>query len=278
MRRVVFLLLMLMPLGAYGQGSIAMAPARFELEMKPGQETTVVVNLDFKADAAEKPVRIVASLNDWSMGKEGEVSFFPAGSRNMSACPWLIYSPGEAVVAPGALHQIRITVSVPENATPGDHLAALIVEQRPENLKFAEGTRQMVVRYRLATVFYIKVGGLTRKGALTDLLAQANENGIVVTPTLRNEGNSMIRPVTELSIYDEAGQRVANIPPTEDLPVLANSELAQPRLLDSSLAVGKYTLKYRVDFQDGRPVTEGVTDLVITPQIAKVLGSRKKTN
>ena len=54
----------------------------------------------------------------------------------------------------------------------------------------------MVVRYRLATVFYIKVGGLTRKGNFTDLLAQANVNGIVVTPTFRNEGNSVIRPVT----------------------------------------------------------------------------------
>jgi hypothetical protein len=269
MRNLFFFLLMLIPLGAFGQGSIAMAPARFELEMKPGQETTVVVNLDFKAGVAEKPVRIVATLNDWTMGREGEVSFFPAASRENSACPWLIYSPGEAVVAPGVLHQIRVTVSVPENATPGDHLAALIVEQRPENLKLAEGTRQMVVRYRLATVFYIKVGGLTRKGNFTDLLAKASENGIVVTPTFKNEGNSVIRPVTELSIYDEAGQNVAHIPPTEDLPVLANSELAKPRLLDRAFATGKYTVKYRVDFQDGHAATEGVTDLVVTPEIAK---------
>jgi hypothetical protein len=269
---------MLLPLGAYGQGSIAMAPARFELEMKPGQEQTVVVDLDFKAAASEKPVRIVATLNDWTMGKEGEVSFFPAGSRENSACPWLIYSPGEAVVAPGVLHQIRVTVSVPDNATPGDHLAALIVEQRPENLKLAEGTRAMVVRYRLASVFYIKVGGLTHKGNLTDLLARANENGIVVTPTFKNEGNSVIRPLTQVSIYDEAGQKVADVPQTENLPVLANSELAQPRLLESFLTVGKYTLKYRVDFQDGRPATEGVTDLVVTPQIAKAMSSHKKVD
>src|SRR5919106_7067734 len=55
---------------------ISLAPARFELEMQPGSETTVVVNLDYHSNAENsQPVRIVASLNDWTIDREGQVSF-----------------------------------------------------------------------------------------------------------------------------------------------------------------------------------------------------------
>ncbi len=55
---------------------ISLAPARIELEMRPGTEATVVVDLDYHAPAANaQPVRIVASLNDWTINRNGEVEF-----------------------------------------------------------------------------------------------------------------------------------------------------------------------------------------------------------
>ncbi len=250
---------------------MSLAPARFELEMKPGTETTVVVNLDFKAGTGSKePVRIVASLNDWTLTRDGRVEYFRANSQPRSASPWMIYSPGEASVTPGTVHQIRVTIAVPENATPGDHLAALIVEQRPDQLKFETNTRQMIVRYRMASVFYIKVPGLTRKGSIEDLHAASTPDGIVVTPTLKNDGNSVIRPVAEVKVLDADGKLVADLPESEVLPVLAASTIDQPLVLARSLSPGSYTVKYRVDFKDGSRSTEGVTELVVrTPaQIA----------
>ena len=118
---------------------ISLAPARLELEMQPGQETTVVINLDYHsiADNAQ-PVRIVASLNDWTIDRNGQVQFERANTLPNSASSWLIYSPAETTVIPGNLHAIRVTVSVPKDATPGDHLSALIVEQRPDNIKLLD--------------------------------------------------------------------------------------------------------------------------------------------
>src|ERR1044071_3255709 len=55
---------------------ISLAPARLELEMQPGSETTVVVNLDYHSMGANpQPVRIVASLNDWNIDRDGQVHF-----------------------------------------------------------------------------------------------------------------------------------------------------------------------------------------------------------
>jgi len=244
---------------------ISLAPARIELEMQPGQETTVVVNLDYHSTADKaQPVRIVASLNDWTIDRDGQVQFARANTMPNSASSWLIYSPAETTVIPGNLHAIRVTVSVPKGATPGDHLSALIVEQRPDNIKLLdENRRQMVIRYRMAAVFYIKVPQLRRQGSLESLRAEATADEVVVTPLLKNSGNSVIRPLTSLKVTDSAGVAVAELAPKESLPVLGGAELLQPLVLETRLAPGTYTVKYRVDFQDGSRPTEGVTELVI---------------
>src|SRR4030095_6123178 len=135
--------------------------------MQPGSEMTVVVNLDYHSTGEDsQPVRIVASLNDWTIDRNGEVQFSRANTLPNSASPWLIYSPAETTVTPGNLHAIRVTITVPKDATPGDHLSALIVEQRPDNIKLNENRRQVVIRYRMAAVFYIKVPQLHRRGSL----------------------------------------------------------------------------------------------------------------
>jgi len=244
---------------------ISLAPARLELEMQPGQETTVVVNLDYHSTTENsQPVRIVASLNDWTIDRNGQVQFERANTLPNSASSWLIYSPAETTVIPGNLHAIRVTVSVPKDATPGDHLTALIVEQRPDNIKLLnENRRQMVIRYRMGAVFYIKVPQLRRQGSLESLRAEATADQVVVTPLLKNAGNSVIRPLTSLKVTDSSGVSVAELPQKESLPVLGGAELLQPLVLETHLAPGTYTVKYRVDFQDGSRPTEGITEVVI---------------
>jgi hypothetical protein len=243
---------------------ISLAPARFELEMGPGSETTVVVNLDYHSTAENsQPVRIVASLNDWTIDRDGQVQFEKANTLPNSASSWLIYSPAETTVVPGNLHAIRVTITVPKDATPGDHLSALIIEQRPDNLKFTEDRRQMVIRYRMAAVFYIKVPQLRRQGSLESLRAEAKEGQVIVTPFLKNAGNSVIRPLTSLRVTDSSGLSVVEVPQRESLPLLGGAELAQPFVVETRLAPGTYNVKYRVDFQDGSRPTEGITELVI---------------
>jgi hypothetical protein len=243
---------------------ISLAPARFELEMPPGSETTVVVNLDYHSTTeSSQPVRIVASLNDWTIDRDGQVQFAKAGTLPGSASSWLIYSPAETTVIPGHLHAIRVTISVPKDATPGDHLSALVIEQRPDNIKVNENLRQMVIRYRMAAVFYIKVPQLRRQGSLESLRAEVKDDQVVVTPLLKNAGNSVVRPLTSLKVTNTSGISVAELPQRESLPLLGGAELIQPLVVETRLAPGTYNVRYRVDFQDGSRPTEGITELVI---------------
>ena len=165
------------------------------------------------------------------------------------------------MVIPGNLHAIRVTISVPKDVTPGDHLTSLVIEQRADNIKLNENRRQVVLRYRMAAVFYIKVPQLRRVGSLESLRAEATANEVTVT-RCQNGGNSVIRPLTSLKIMDSSGVAVAELPQKESLPLLGGSELAQPVVVEARLAPGTYNVKYRVDFQDGNRPTEGITELV----------------
>lgn len=256
---------------------ISLAPARLELEMQPGSETTVVINLDYHSTDHTQPVRIVASLNDWTIDRDGQVQFEKANTLPNSASPWLIYSPAETTVIPGNLHAIRVTVSVPKDATPGDHLSALIIEQRPDNIKLNENRRQMVIRYRMAAVFYIKVPQLRRQGSLESLRAEAKGDQVIVTPLLKNAGNSVVRPLTSLKVMNSAGTAVAELPQKESLPLLGGAELMQPLVLETRLAPGTYNVKYRVDFQDGSRPTEGITELVVPQSQPALNGSATRS-
>lgn len=250
---------------------ISLAPARFELEMKPGSETTVVVNLDYRSlTGTAQPTRIAVSLADWNITRDGRVEFFKANTRPDSASSWIIYSPGETTAMPGVVHPIRVTISVPPDATPGDHLAALIVEQRPDTIKYTRSEREMIVRYRMASVFYIKVGQLTKKGSFENLYAEFSDKGVRITPTLKNTGNSVIRPNASVRILDETGNVVADVSDVKSLPVLAGSEVSQVMRVESPLKPGNYIVKYRIDFEDGTNATEGVTDLVIKPAAPQI--------
>jgi len=257
---------------------ISLAPARFELEMQPGSETTVVVSLDYHTTADNsQPVRIVASLNDWTIDRDGQVRFEKANTLPNSASSWLIHSPAETLVVPGNLHAIRVTITVPKDATPGDHLTSLIVEQRADTLKLNENRRQVVIRYRMAAVFYIKVPQLRRQGSLESLRAESTGNQVTVTPLLKNGGNSVVRPLTSVKITDANGVAVAELPQKESLPLLGGAELIEPVVIEKSLAPGTYNVKYRVDFQDGNRPTEGITELVIKEtRVAAVMSDTNK--
>jgi hypothetical protein len=248
---------------------ITISPSRNELVMMPGSVKTVVVKLIYTAVSGKaEPTRVFAYPGDWSLSRDGKMGFYKPGTIANSACAWLTYSPIEETIMPGNTHAIRVTISVPADAKPGDHLAVLFVEPRGDNLKAAQNQKQVRMKFRLASIFYIMVPDLTRKPSLENLKAEAGEKAVVVTPTFKNQGNSHVRPVCSIKVVDQAGVIVAEMSNVELLPVLALSEIDIPVTVDASLAEGVYQVRCRVDFGYGE-VTEGQTDLIIRSKPGK---------
>lgn len=279
------LLLLSAPVMSLGQGhsspqldDITISPSRLEMVMPPGTERTVTVKLIYTSVSGQAPpARIRAYVGDWDMTREGEVTFHKAGTLPNSASPWIIHTPGEMTVQPGNAHVIRVTVSVPKDATPGDHLAVLFVEPRQEDLKLLGNTKQVQVKFRMGAIFYVMVPGLSQKPALENLRAEIGQKGILITPKLTNQGNSHARPLHSVQVSDQAGAVVAELTDVESLPVLAGKELEAPILIEKSLPEGTYSVRYRVRLVEHEPVTEGVTDLIVRKEIAQKKEPETKT-
>ena len=63
------------------------------------------------------------------------------------------------------------------------------------------------------------------------------------------------------------------MPDIEPLPVLAGAESKQALRIDTDLPHGTYSVKYRVDFQDGGKAIEGVTDVIVAAPVPKIASS-----
>jgi hypothetical protein len=252
---------------------VAITPSRHELIMAPGTERTVVVDVIYTSESGKSaPARLIAYLNDWSIDKSGSMQFYTAGANPDSATSWIIHSPVELSIVPGSVTAIRVTVSVPKDATPGDHTAAIILEPRPDVIKTDPTRKRLQTRFRLAAIFYIMVPELTRKGSLQNLRAEAGDKGITIIPTIRNEGNTHVRPVHSIKVVDPAGVIAAEINDTEWLPVLGGTETELRLLIEKAIPPGTYSVRYRVNFADGSALTEGQTELVVRePRRANVL-------
>ncbi|HSE97895.1 MAG TPA: hypothetical protein VLD57_06450, partial [Blastocatellia bacterium] len=228
---------------------ITISPSRHELVLLPGTQKTVVVRLIYTSVSGKaEPTRILAYLGDWNLSREGKIGFYKPGAFPNSACSWLTYSPVEETIMPGNTHAIRVTISVPADAAPGDHLAVLFAEPRGDNLKLAQNQKQVRMKFRLASIFYIMVPQLTQKASLENLKAEASDKEVIITPTFKNEGNSHVRPISSIKVIDQAGVIVAEKANLEMLPVLAQSEIDLPVSIERALPEGIYLVRYRVDF------------------------------
>lgn len=249
---------------------VAVSPSRLELVMAPGTERTVVVNTIYNASSTDAPkIRLRAYPGDWDLTKNGQIEFYRPGTRPGSAAAWMIYSPTEPVAMPGQSNPIRITITVPQDATPGDHLAVLFIEPRPDNIRLDANRKQMRMSFRMAVIFYIQVPQLTQKPSLQNLRAESNEKGIVVIPTFKNEGNSHVRPLHTVRVLDNKGSLAAELPETELLPVLGGAEMSMPLVIERKIPAGTYSVQYRVNFKDGNPLVEGRTTVTVKDHLVQ---------
>lgn len=257
-------------------GGFRLSPGRVQLEIPPGGEKTIVLNVLYgSAEKKEKPVRLLTYLNDWQISESGELTFQKAGTQAGSATSWMIYNPTESIVEPGRPHSIRVTITVPKDAQPGDHLGAVMIEPRMSDIKTIGNGPQVRISFRLAALFYITVPNLTRRGSLEGLKAKALEDFVKVIPTLKNTGNSVVRPTYSIKIITDKNTTVFERKELESMAVLGGAVLSRPIEIRTRLEPGTYRVLYQVNFHDGNPLVEGVTNFTVRENETKLAESKK---
>jgi hypothetical protein len=236
----------------------------FSYELTPGAVLTdeaLVMNdgevpVTLKLYAADGITAINAGT---SFGQQGQES--TGASRGVSR--WLSVSVTEIALEPGEEMIVPFTISVPSDASPGHHVAGLVLEAPPsgEASPTGEGGGQFAVNVvqQAGVAVVIDVPGPHVAGLeiTRTCLRQQDEQGATFEIDVRNTGNVFVKGEGSLRITDGNGEQLASIPLSMDtvLPEDATTfQVTHP----VRLADGDYLLTVFLDYEGKTALLEGV--------------------
>jgi hypothetical protein len=190
------------------------SPTIFDMSANPDQEWTSTVRV---VNPNPYELKVFADVVNFSPdGEAGQGRFIPvieSESQGQSMAEWINISREEIIIPPEQTIEVPFTISIPEDASPGGHFAAMLIGTKPP-----EGSlnSQMVTSQIVTSLLFLRVtGDINEEGAIRSfrtksLIAESPE----ATFELRfeNKGNVHILPQGEIKITNMWGQERGIIP------------------------------------------------------------------
>ena len=213
---------------------------------EPGSRAFLAYSLDRGASAGDSvtlwnysdvALTFHVYATDAFNNQDGEFALLPGDADPQAAGSWITLSTNYVTVAPQTRAEIPITISVPKDATPGDH-AAGIVASVPTPTVGADGSRAVVDR-RTGTRVYVRVSGTVQPQLVVERM-HASYSGSVnplgghltVDYTVRNLGNTRMSARQVLRASDVVGRTVARVEGKRLQDILPGAAVRQHAVLD----------------------------------------------
>jgi len=190
----------------------------FSHELAPGAALTdeaLVMN------SGDVPVTLTLYAADGITAVNGGTAFAKQGQESTGVNRWLSLSVTEIALAPGEEMVVPFTITVPSNASPGQHVAGLVVAappigEAPPASPAGEDEGQFVVMVvqQVAVAVVIDVPG-PRVAALEitgTCLKEQGDLGATFVVAVRNTGNIFLKGEGSLLITDPNGEELASNP------------------------------------------------------------------
>lgn len=180
----------------------------FTVEAEAGSTTELTVVL---GNADDEPMDLRTYANDAVPMTNGGFAVASSDVEPTGTATWLDYAPEVMTFEPGKGIERTFTLTVPDDAAPGQHIAGLVLETA-EPLE-VEGSNLFNQIIRKAIAVFIIVPGEEQPAFSLDApqVIQDRQGASVEVPVM-NTGNVLVKPVGTLELIDEAGQVVYSSP------------------------------------------------------------------
>ncbi|MGI5149518.1 WxL protein peptidoglycan domain-containing protein [Plantactinospora sp. CA-294935] len=280
-RRVVAALVVAMTLSAAVSGPAGAAPGdefrwtvepdaaagadprgQFSYDLAPGQQRddrVVVTN------RSSEPLTFTVYATDASTSTDGAFALPPASQPARDVGAWVDLGRQTRTLRPGERIVLPFRVTVPRNATPGDHAAGIVAsvaEQRTD----AEGQRVNVER-RVGARIYLRVNGPLAPLVDVESVQVSYASPAVpfargpatITYRLRNPGNVRVAGTARLRITGLFGIPLSGGQDVTLPELLPGARVTLVRRIDGVLPAGMVTATVRVDATSSEGVLPAVT-------------------
>ncbi len=195
--------------------TLSISPTIFDMAAEPGQvwqSTLRVINVN--------PFDLtvyVDVVNFAPKGEGGDGRFIPIIDENRTGATlaeWISISREAIVVPREQTKEIPFTVSVPSDASPGGHFAAILVGTKP--LENEAGPARLQTAQMVTSLFFARVAGdVIESGSIREF---TTERTILDTPEVdfllrfENKGNVHLQPQGDIRIYNMWNEERGVIP------------------------------------------------------------------
>ena len=195
--------------------SLAITPPLFQVSIEPGGSWTSSVKM---INGEGSDIEVYATpVNFQARGEDGSARFIPiveGGTDGVMSAEWINISKGPYKVPAEGSIDIPFTVSVPEDATPGGHYAALLIGTNPVDEQ-AEGS---VVRVSslVTALFLMRIeGDVIESGHIREFRTDTgwyNRPEARFVVSFQNTGTVHLQPRGVIEIYNMWGNQRGSIP------------------------------------------------------------------
>ena len=178
----------------------------FDLSMAPGEKRTLSALL---TNASTDPIIALTYAADVYTVVNGGLGVALRGQPATGTTTWLDYSTDSIRVQPAESIRRDFTVSVPADASPGDYITSLVLENRDPIQGSGGVALNQIVRHALAVA--ISVPGPRFPALHVSSAAHSVVGGrSVVSLAVDNAGNTQLTPVGEFHLSQATGREVSH--------------------------------------------------------------------
>ncbi|WP_018348819.1 WxL protein peptidoglycan domain-containing protein [Longispora albida] len=213
--------------------------AAFDLKGAPGQQFADYVGV---SNLDDKDITVTLYATDAFTAADGAFALLTAAERPRDLGSWVDLQPRQYVIPAGKRIDVPFRLTVPANATPGDHAAGIIASVA--GVQTAPDGKQVNVDKRVAARVYLRVDGPVRPAAtITSVQAGFAGGGfasgdLTVTYLVRNTGNVRVAGTAKIRVRGPLGVGLGG---SEDITVpelLPGAELTMTRKVTGVFAAG----------------------------------------
>lgn len=211
----VFVLLLGVPFLSFAQESsltLSVSPTIFDMTANPGQVWQSNVRI---INTNPYDLNLFIDVADFvPKGESGVPRFIPlTESTNSASLAHWISAPQTLLVPAEKTLELPFTITLPADAPPGGHFAALMISTKPNGK--TEGVSAVQTSQVITSLIFLRVSGdvtensTVRSFRTTDYILSKPEATFELR--IENKGNVHVQPQGEISIYNMWGQERGTI-------------------------------------------------------------------
>lgn len=213
--------------------------SRFEIELGPGESAEMVAVIQ---NFGAEPIELRTFITGIVPMANGGLQIAERDAELHGSTLWLDYPGGEFTLAPGESTERVISVTVPEDAAPGQYVNAVSLETVNPVNEDASGAFTQYFR-KVVSVYVVVPGALAGNFEISEPIVEVFQGRAVIHLPVTNIGNARVDLTGSVTLVDSEGEVVS----TGDLvlgPIYMGQETEILVSIRPAPPVGDYMLTY----------------------------------